>query len=283
MSIKNPLFNALIFILCLALNACVSVGGIADALSTAVLNQSDPDTVRDGLPAYLIFIDALIQDNEDDSELLSAGAKLYDAYAGAFVEDVERAKKMSLKAIAYARQALCVELDGVCHALNRPLDEFRAAIDTIDDKDDIPILFTLASVWAGWIQANTSNWQAIADLPKVELTIERILALDESYDKGAAHLYMGVLLTLRPAALGGNPEKGSDHFKRAIELSSDQNLMAKVLYARHYARLVFDRDLHDRLLQEVLSAEVEAPRLTLINVLAKKQAKILMDSSSDYF
>ena len=40
---------------------------------------------------------------------------------------------------------------------------------------------------------------------------------------------------------------------RAVEISGGRNLMAKVLFARHYARLVFDQGLHDRLLGEVLA------------------------------
>jgi hypothetical protein len=56
-----------------------------------------------------------------------------------------------------------------------------------------------------------------------------------------------------------------------------------VLYAQFYARLVFDRALHDRLLNEVLAADPVAPRLTLINTLAKVKAKALLESGKDYF
>jgi hypothetical protein len=57
----------------------------------------------------------------------------------------------------------------------------------------------------------------------------------------------------------------------------------KVEYARRYARLVFDRELHDRLLREVIDAPAEAPNLTLFNVLAKQQAHELLQSAEDYF
>jgi len=59
--------------------------------------------------------------------------------------------------------------------------------------------------------------------------------------------------------------------------------MTKVLFAKNYARLVFDRDLHDQLLNEVLEADPVATDLTLINSLAKQQAQILLDGSDDYF
>ena len=59
--------------------------------------------------------------------------------------------------------------------------------------------------------------------------------------------------------------------------------MAKVFYAESYARMIFDRELHDRLLTEVLSADPQAPGLTLMNTIAQEQARALMESADDYF
>jgi signal transduction histidine kinase len=46
---------------------------------------------------------------------------------------------------------------------------------------------------------------------------------------------------------------------------------------------MFDRELHDRLLQEVMAADVQAPGLTLMNTVAKERAEQLLDSGDDYF
>ena len=37
--------------------------GLAESLTNAVLDQNDPETVRQGAPAYLLLIDGLIADN----------------------------------------------------------------------------------------------------------------------------------------------------------------------------------------------------------------------------
>jgi hypothetical protein len=113
--------------------------------------------------------------------------------------------------------------------------------------------------------------------------LQRALALDETYQDGAIHGYLGIIDSLRPPALGGRPEEARMHFERAIELSGNRDLSVKVEYARRYARLVFDQDLHDKLLNEVLAAPAEAPRHTLFNVLAKQEAKELLESSKEYF
>ena len=47
--------------------------------------------------------------------------------------------------------------------------------------------------------------------------------------------------------------------------------------------LLYDRELHDRLLGEVLSADPYVDGLTLGNVLAKEQAAQMLAEADDYF
>jgi TRAP transporter T-component len=254
----------------------------SDNLTTAVLDHNDPDTVRDGLPAYLLLLEAQLQGDPKNVGTLLSTARLYDAYAGGFVEDNERGKRLALRAFGYARRAVCERNAALCGVIDQPFEPFAAQVNQATAAD-IDVLYRLASTWAGRIQHDSGDWNAIADLPKVQLLVERVLALDPNYEAGEPHMVMGVLHSLRPASLGGKPELGKAAFDTAIRLSQDRNLMAKALYAQYYARLVFDQELHDRLLNEVLAASPEAPRLTLINVLAQQRAKALLASSKDYF
>lgn len=251
-------------------------------LSAAVLDQDDPATVRDGAPAYLIALDGLIEGSPKSENLLLAGAQLYGSYAGAFVDEPERASRLTLRARRYAERALCERDRPLCEAAGGSYDEFAALLAEADAKD-LPALYGLGSAWASWVQANASDWNAVADLPKLQSLMERVVALDDTHSDGQAHLYLGVLYTLRPASLGGKPELGRQHFERAIEISRGQNLMAKVLFASQYARLIFDRPLHDRLLGEVIEADPHARGFTLSNVLAQEEAALLLADGEDYF
>ena len=54
--------------------------------------------------------------------------------------------------------------------------------------------------------------------------MQRVVKLDENYKFGQAHLYLGVLNTILPPALGGKPQIGKHHFEKAIALSKSKNL-----------------------------------------------------------
>jgi len=60
--------------------------------------------------------------------------------------------------------------------------------------------------------------------------------------------------------------------------------MAHVLYANHYARQIFDRELFVSTLEKVLDTPADSvPELTLLNTMAKQQAQRLMEQADDYF
>jgi hypothetical protein len=255
---------------------------MADNISLAISNQDDPATVRDGAPAYLIMIDGLIEGDPQNQNLLLAGARLYGSYTAAFIEDEPRAQRLAEKSLSYARRALCIEVVEVCAAIASKLDQFEASLAGTG-KSELKVLYSFAVAWAGWIQTNSTDWNAVADLPKVTALFERCLVIDESYEGGGAHVYLGVIKSLLPAALGGKPELARAHFERAIEISAGHNLMISVLMAKHYTRNVFDQELHDALLIAVEAAPAEYPGYTLSNTLAKREAAQLLAESEDFF
>ena len=272
----------------LFLQGCASIvsnatTGVADNISLAILNQNDPATVRDGAPSFLLMLDGFIEGDPDNIDLLLSGSKLYGSYTSAFVvEDEARSKRLSSKSLSYARRALCLDLSAVCDAVDGKLDAFKASFDGTD-ASDVKVLYGFAAAWAGWIQVNASDWNAIASISKLTAVLEHCLILDETYDGGGAHIYLGVIKSFLPAALGGKPETGREHFERAIEISSGKNLMIKVLMAEHYSRTIFDQVLHDSLLTSVIEAEVEFPGYTLINSLAQQRAVQLLSESGEFF
>ena len=269
------------------LSGCASLIGsatsrMADDISLAIMNQNDPATVRDGAPAYLLMIDGMIEGDPKNTGLLLSGARLYGSYAGAFAEDEARARRLSQKGLHYARRALCQQDAALCAASEDRLERFTESLAKADGSD-LAAIYGFGVAWATWVQANADDWNAVADLARIEALFERCVIIDETHDGGGAHVYLGVIKSLRPAALGGKPEAAREHFERAIEISTGKNLMVKVLMAKHYARTVFDQELHDQLLTSVAGADAEHPGYTLINSLAKAEAEVLLEESKDFF
>ena len=255
---------------------------LAEDLSRAILNNDDLATVREGVPAFLIVLDALLTSNPDNPDLLTAAARLNASYATGFVADQARQSRLTDKAMALSYHAACSDIDWLCNAREMPFQELESQLIRLQQKD-VPAIYAYASSWAGWIQSHSDDWAAIAELARVKALMERVVELDAGYDDGAAVMYLGVFETLLPPAMGGRPEVGRGHFERAIEISDGRYLMAKVLFAEKYARLVFDRQLHDTLLTEVLIADPYGEALTLINLVAQDQAAALLKSADEYF
>jgi hypothetical protein len=253
---------------------------LAGDISHAMLNQEDPAIVRAGAPAYLLLLDGMIAEAPDDRGLLIAAARLYGAYGAGLVDDEARRQALSTKARGYGERALCTTRPQICEAQEQSLDLFDAAVAELGDAD-LEALYTYGVTWAGWIQTHSGDWNAVADLPKVEAVFERVVSLAPGYDRGRAQLYLAVMRTQLSPALGGSPETGRHHFEEAIRYSKGRDLMAKLEFARRYGRLTFDQGLHDRLLNEVLAADPVEPDLTLSNVLAQAQARELL--ADDYF
>lgn len=258
-----------------------------DDLSRSFMRQRDVVLAEQGIPSYLLFLDGLIEHSPKNKSLLLTGASTYSAYTSAFVGEKypERNKILAAKAKDYAFRALSLQNRKFARMKNEPYSGFITTIPSFR-KRDVPYLYYTATTWAGWIQANSESSDALADLPKVKSLIERIIELDESFNYGAPHTFMGIMLAIYPPSLGGKPDEAREHFERAIELGQGKFLPAYVMYAHYYAKLVYEKELFYDLLSRVLDSPVDAvPELTLINSLAQQQARDLIDEArkEEYF
>lgn len=254
----------------------------SDSLISAVMNHDDLQTVRDGAPAYMLLMDSFLARNPQGPAVYASAASLYSAYVGVFVTDEARALRLSDRAFGYAKEGLCLDVPALCNVDTLNFEAFEAAVKATKEAD-LNTLYTAASVWAGWVQTRKDDWGAIAHLAKIKGLMNRVVELDPAYKNGQAQMYMGVLESLVPPAAGGDLEKAKMHFEKADEMAEGKNLFVKVLLAEKYARMLFDQELHDALLKQVLTADATAENFTLMNILAKETAEKLLKSSEEYF
>jgi len=279
-----------VFLLVLAgtiLASCASVvatagSGLAGNLTIAMMNQDDPDIVRDGAPAYLLMLDSFVEGSPDNEAVLAAASELYSAYGVVFVDSPNRARRLTARAWSYGQRTLCAANKNACGIWNLPYEEYVEALGQLRDKD-ASALYTFGLSWIAYIQAHSDDYLALAKLPQVEASLIRVQQLNPDYQEANVERFLGVMNTIRPPALGGDFEAGKAHFERAIELSDGKDLAVKVDYARYYARTLYDQELHNQLLQEVLAADPNQRGYILFNTIAQEEAQELLDSSDAYF
>jgi len=256
---------------------------LARNLSDAVLNQEDPKIVRDGAPAYLLLLDSLVAGNPENPVILSSASDLYASYSAIFVNDANRSKILSERALKYSKKALCISYEDSCNWDDYSFDDFNLSLDDFDMKYSDRLL-TYSISYLVYIRSHSNDWNAIARLPYIESALEYYVEKNpETENIDSVYTYLGILSTLLPPALGGDYEKGKRYFENAIEFSGDKNLSAKVEYALSYARPLYDRELHDKLLQEVISSNPVKKNYTLLNVIAKEQASAMLEDADEYF
>ncbi|MBU2863760.1 TRAP transporter TatT component family protein [Reinekea forsetii] len=273
-----------VFVCAAIISGCATTQ-LPSNLSGAILNSDDLETVNDGLPAYLLMVDALVSTYPNSEAMHLTAASLNGSYAGVFIpaEQSIRKKNMATKALNYAFEAFCLHDENACDLKDTHRDDFVSKIRQWSDKDDVPYLYALGTAWASYIQANSGDWLAVAQLGQAEAVLKQLVSIDESYEKGMGLLYLGVMNSILPPSLGGKPAVAQDYYERALKAGKEENLIIYVYYAANYARLMFDQELHDQLLQQVLSLDPYVEGYTLQNVYAQQQAKLLLASSYDYF
>lgn len=272
---------ALVVFLVSGLGGC-ALSRLADNLPYGILDSDDPQLVRDALPSYMVTVDGLLVTWPHDAELLRTAASLSGAYATLVATERDRARKFGARALDYALRAACEDNRDACRLRALSFPEFEAVVKDADNGD-LPLLFALGSAWATYIQLYSDDWNAIAELARVQLIFERIIAIDPAFEGGMPQLYLGVMSSLLPPSLGGKPEVARAYYEQAIAYSGGENLYAKMMYAKQYARLMYDRELHDRLLNEVMAADPKVHGLTLVNVYAQEEARRLLAGADDYF
>ncbi|WNO09648.1 TRAP transporter TatT component family protein [Teredinibacter sp. KSP-S5-2] len=277
------IFRLSLLICCVSLSSGCSVLSLPDSISRGILNNDDLQMVGEGLPTYLLIVDGLLENYPDDKSILVTASALNGAYAGVFVDDLERKQKLTDKSLGLAQNALCVHNKKACNIRKMPFETYKSLLASMDRKKDLAPLYSLGSAWAAYIQLNSSDWNAIAELTKVQALMQHIVTLNPEFENGMPWLYLGVLNSLLPQSLGGKPEVAKQHFEKAITVSDGKNLIIKVYFAQQYARLTFDQQLHDQLLQDVLAADPHQELLTLQNVYAQSLAKTLLEESQEYF
>ena len=276
----NKCLNILIIIfMFFILVSCASLFG---SLATSLYQQKDIKLVEDGAPAYLLLVEALINNNTQDKALLRTGIQLFTAYSVAFVSDTDRKKIFNQKTKDLGL-AILRTYPKFKDLEKKPFDIYKTWVNDLN-KNDVGDVFWAADAWILWIISNTDSIEALMDLPKAKVIIDKIYSLDDSYYFGAPHLFYGLFYSLIPESIGGDKKKAKEEFDKALKYSDEKLLTTKVTYAEFYLKAIYDKENFKKVLNEVIKADVDAyPEIRLINLFAQKHAKEMLEKIDEFF
>lgn len=250
--------------------------------------ESDYELAAEAFPASLKTMEGLLQAAPDNRDLLLLLAKGYAAYALLVLEDRlelvpdltprfehlrQRVRATYLRAHRYGLRLLDLRVSGFRGALGKDIRVLQQLLARCD-KQDVPALLWTGLAMASALNVARDDIGLLAKAAHVRLIMERILALDQRYYFGGAHLVLGAMQGSSGALTGGNAELSKKHFERALVISKRGFLLIQERYAKTLAVQQQDRALYQSLLEEILAADLaKNPNQKLANVAAKRRAR----------
>lgn len=263
--------------------------------SPAFEMESDVEIAEQSGLTMIKMLETFQHDNPKNKNYLLLLSRSYGTYAFGFLEwnmlkykgvdetrralNETRAKTFYARGKDYSLQVLNRN-KAFEKTLTKDLDSFKKVLHSMG-RSQVPALYWAAFNWGSWINLNKDSPQAIAEYPKVEAMMQRVLELDENFYNSGPHLFMGFAYGSRPPMFGGNPAKSKENFEKALTAYQRKFLMALVLYAQSYAIQNQDKALFESLLNEALTTNADVfPEQRLANELAKLRARWFLDNEA---
>lgn len=264
---------------------------------TSMNMESDPYLARDAIPGALKTLESFHIANPSNKKLIAYLAEGYCQYSTGFVQDAAERAQLEGKfdeADHYRARATGLFLRCMNYGLKLLPKKWEqnifGEIEVVEamvkkaGKGQLDGMFWVALGLASAINMNRDDIAMVAHLPKAQMILERVVALDEDYKNGLGVMALGMMHSARSQALGGEPEKGKQYFERAIELTGGKFLLIQVMFARHYCVLVQNRELFHKLLVGVLQTDPAIfPEQRLANELAHLKARLYLKYESSWF
>ena len=259
------------------------------------LSEEDPELVRDSLPFLLKTIESILDADPARQDVLLFANTGFVLYANAFLQadaaiaewddyDLalelnERARRMYLRARDYGLRNVEVAYPGITARLQ---SDPEAAV-AVFEREDVESLYYLGGAWMLAISLGLDQPALVIDLPAARALLDRALELDAGFERGALH---SAFVTLESVgeAMGGSYARAREHFALAVALSDGQDAGPYVALATGVSVAEENREEFRDLLETAVTIDPdEAPANRLLNLIAQKRARVLLDHIDDLF
>jgi len=273
------------------------VGNALASGGSTFTSDDDPDLVADAIPFGLKMYEGLLAESPRHAGLLLAAAQGFTEYSYAFVDSRiaeakeenlgranalrDRARRLYLRAWRYGMRGLEARHRGFGAAL----DNDAATALARADKKDVPMLYWTAAARGLAISLSKDNPELIAELPLVEMLVERVAQLDEGFENGAVPEF---LITFEAARTDLSAEEQRQlmrrHFERALALSQGKRAGTYVSYAENACLPAQNAAEFKSMLEKALAIDPDGdPEHRLANLVAQRRARWLLGHMGELF
>jgi predicted anti-sigma-YlaC factor YlaD len=280
----------------------LAINMVSDALtgegsSSVFTGESDPVIVGDALPFAIKMYESLLSSNPDHQGLILMTGSLYVMYANAFVQGPaellpraraaekeagrERAKKFYLRGADIIYGGLDKKYPRFSEASRK--GTLASYLEKMK-KADVPCLYWAAAGYLSAFSLNPFDLELGMRIPELLSLIGRAYELDPDFNSGALDDFYVLAYASLPESMGGNKALVDTYFRRDLEKSKGLLAGPYVSYAQSVAIPAQDYDTFKNCLEKALAVNPdEDPANRLVNTIAQRKARYLLDNASDYF
>lgn len=213
---------------------------------------------------------AEVSTSADQAELLAMATRANYYYADSFMRGDENGfLEYTDRAVWWGERAVIAASPEFAEKM-RNKAKFEEAIVVIE-APAIPAAYWYATALGKW--ARTKGFGVlVGNKDKIKATMTRLLELDANFYHGGPHRYFGAFYAVAPDFAGGDLGKSREHYEKSLEIAP-YFLGTKVLMAENLATKLDDEAMFDKLLEEVLAADLSTVPEEILPEMKAEQEK----------
>ena len=237
-----------------------------------------------------------IENSNNDVNLLREGVEQLTTYAFGFLieesdramlENYSKAKELESQAhnyfsnaVAYGDTAISILYENYIQWVS---DDIEGIIKPNDE--DLKLFYWTAAAYGGAISSSGGDPAWIIKLPRVGRLLNSIVAIDSSWNNGAALVALISFTMNNPLLKPNQADKISKKlFDLAVQASDGLDMGPYLTYAEAVSKVRQNKDEFIRLLNEALKIEISsANNYQLTNTISKNRAEWLLDNIDEFF
>jgi predicted anti-sigma-YlaC factor YlaD len=280
----------------------LAINALSDAITiegSGEVNTGDSDSqlVGDAIPFAIKMYESLLAGNPNHQGLILTTGSLFVMYANAFVQGpaellprtqyaerqaaMERAKSLYLRGANILYGGLEKKYPGFNKGFR---SEGFPKILAKMKKADVPALYWSAAGYLSAFSLNPFDMELGVKIPELMTLVDRAYELDPDFNNGALDDFLVLAYASLPESMGGDKSRVETHFRRSLEKSQGRLAGPYVSYASAVSIPAQDYEVFKTYLETALALDPDAdPSNRLVNILAQRKARYLLDNAGLYF